>query len=645
MGYALGRSFLLPPTVLELKDLSFLVSAKPSELVLLGDVSAKIPSGEFVAVVGPSGCGKSTLLKLIAGICEPTFGEVFWNGRNLETEGDFEPHEIGYVPQFSIAYELLTVEENLDAVLRLRVKGLGAEARRERAASILRQVGLESIVDRPVRVLSGGQRRRLALALEMTTAPSLLLCDEVTSGLDPKAEDELVALLRTLSRENCRTVLSVTHSLRHLSAYDAVLVLHSGHLAYYGPPEHLTHYFQIREPADLYPQLALRSPGEWHRSWRKHYKAFARGEAWRGQPDFSQEEAEEPQDLQKPEEPKLKTDGKKVLRKGREDDTAEESAEKSDEKSDEKAAQKVDEKSDEKPEAHPAAPSPGGTPGFFSQFQTLLARRWRLFFRDPSAFWLQLALILGFPCLVVIFALGGLPQMQNLSLQHTGDIIKMLKENTEFFAQSSRVGSLVSGLVMFQVILLTLMASNNAAREVAGERLIFEKEKFGGLNAAAYVAAKTVFLMVLVFVQSFWMTLFVKVICGFPGDPLAQFATLALVNAAMTAVCLAISSFARSAEQASLISIYLVGFQLPLSGAVLALPAFADALTRPFIAAYWGWSGYLQSLIDTRFYEAVLTISQTKLSHAALCFFVLIAQVLVGLFLALAGCRNSRWPE
>lgn len=593
--------------VLELKDVSLLVPAKPQELVLLGDVSASIPPGQFVAVVGPSGCGKSTLLKIIAGICEPTFGGVHWNGRDLASEGDLAPHEIGYVPQFSIAYDLLTVEENVDAAVRLRVAGQSEETRGERVTAILDQVGLTEIADRQVRVLSGGQKRRLALALEMVTAPDLLLCDEVTTGLDPKAEDELVSLLRKLSRDNARTILSVTHSLRHLSAYDTVIVLHSGQLAYHGPPEFLTHYFQIEAPEELYPQLALRKPEEWHRSWKKHRQAFKAAH----EPGEKAKDGSEPTpDDNKPatQEPELSVESARAPA-----------------------------------EIKPASQSPVITPGALSQFVTLLGRRWRLFFRDPSALWLQLALILGFPCLVVIFAMDGLPQIQNLSLQQTGDILQLLKENATFAAQASRTGSLVSGLVMFQVILLTLMASNNAAREIAGERLIFEKEKFGGLRAGAYVASKAVFLSVLVLAQSLWMGVFVNVVCHFPGDVLSQIAILALANAGMTAICLAISSLARTAEQASLISIYLVGFQLPLSGAVLALPHVLGWITRPFIAAYWGWSGYLQTLRDTRFYDVVQAVSQTKLSPGMLCIWVLASHILLGLFIAVGGCKNSRW--
>ena len=583
--------------MLELKDVSLLIPAKPQELVLLGDISTNIQPGQFVAVVGPSGCGKSTLLKIIAGIQEPTFGSVSWNGRDLAEEGDLAPHEIGYVPQFSIAYELLTVQDNVATAVRLRVSGLSATGRRERVQAILEQVGLAEIADRPVRVLSGGQRRRLALALEMVTSPRLLLCDEVTTGLDPKSEDDLVKLLRTLSRQNCRTVVSVTHSVRNLTSYDTVVVLHGGQLAYHGPPEFLAHYFQIRDLGDLFNQLNRRKPDEWQRSWKKHCAPYQSASV------LKEMAKEAPA-----------ADGKAFL-------------------------DKQTETREDKPEEEPIMEIPGA----ISQFFTLLGRRWRLFFKDSAAIWLQLALVIGFPCLVVIFAMDGLPQVQNLSLQLTGNVPQMLKESVDFFKQATHAGSLVSGLVMFQIILLTLMGSNNAAREIAAERSIFEKEKFGGVSPGAYVASKAAFLIFLVLAQSVWMGVFVNMVCHFPGDIVAQIGVLALVNAAMTSVCLAISSFARTAEQASLISIYLVGFQLPLSGAVLALPKALVWITRPAIAAYWGWSGFLQTLRDTRLYDFVQTVSQTTLSPLALCLWVLGSHVILGLFAAVAGCKNSRW--
>ena len=193
---------------------------------------------------------------------------------------------------------------------------------------------------------------------------------------------------------------------------------------------------------------------------------------------------------------------------------------------------------------------------------------------------------------------------------------------------------------MFQVVLLTLMGANNSGREIASERLIFEKEKLAGLRPLSYVAGKAVFLGLLVLAQSLWMGLFVHYVCGFPGDLGPQLVFLILVNAAMTSICLAVSSFLGSAEQASLVSIYLVGFQLPLSGAVLALPDFLGILVRPFIAAYWSWSGVLQTLKGERYYDIVQMVVQTALSPAGLCVWVLCSHIIIGFFAAWIGCQR-----
>ncbi len=281
-------------------------------------------------------------------------------------------------------------------------------------------------------------------------------------------------------------------------------------------------------------------------------------------------------------------------------------------------------------------------PGAFSQFKTLTARRFRIFSRNRAQLFLQLGLIFGFPILVAIFALDGLPTVQNLSMGMDLNVVKQLQESMSFLVQASKIGSLVSGIVMFQVVLLTLMGANNSGREIAAERLVFEKEKLSGLRPLSYVASKAAFLAVLVVAQSLWMGLFVHFVCGFPGELGDQLLFLSLANAAMTSVCLAISSMMGSAEQASLVSIYLVGFQLPLSGAVLALPEWAGILTRPFIAAYWSWSGVLQTLRGERYYDIVQTVIQTQLSPAPLCLWVLGSHVILGLFAAWLGCQHSR---
>jgi hypothetical protein len=236
-----------------------------------------------------------------------------------------------------------------------------------------------------------------------------------------------------------------------------------------------------------------------------------------------------------------------------------------------------------------------------------------------------------------------LPTLKSLADDPTKNFWLQLAADAAQRTEQVRIGSLVSGLIMFQVVLLALMGSNDSAREIAGERLIFEKEKFAGLRPLAYVASKAIFLGGIVIGQSVWMGVFVNAIVRFPGDLITQLVLLTLVNGAVASVCLAISSMMRSAEQASLTSIYLVGFQLPLSGAVLALPGALNAFTRPFVASYWGWSGFIQTLRDTRFYEAIQLVSQTKLAPGALCIWTLTIHIVVGLLATYIGCKSSRW--
>ncbi|MEZ0258995.1 MAG: ABC transporter permease, partial [Chthoniobacter sp.] len=538
---------------------------------------------------------------------------------------------IGYVPQFSIAYELLTVWESVESTLRLRVSGLSAADQTARLEQILREVGLEEIADRLVRVLSGGQKRRLALALEMVSSPHLLLCDEVTSGLDPKAEDEIANLMHQIAQNEDRIVLSVTHSLRHVALYDSIVVLYQGHLAYHGPADLVFHYFDVEKPEELFPRLAQRKPTDWHRSWQKHKGSYGLENA----SDTAGGEKKEVHDVPVAEDGDTEERFQQLLKKARFDEEGPETDEAK------AIAQKA---ADEKLEVETRKKFDyPGMPGALSQFSVLLSRRWKIFFRDRGQLWLQFALLFGFPILVVIFALDGLPAIKNPNGVFAGNLYEQATQTMNQKMEMMKTGSLVSGLIMFQVVLLALMGSNNAAREIAGERLIFEKEKFAGVRPSAYVASKAAFLGVLVLAQSCWMAFFVNYVVQFKGDALTQMIVLILVNAAVTAVCLALSSLMKTAEQASLVSIYLVGFQLPLSGAVLALPKMLSWMTRPFIASFWGWSGFIHTMHETRFYDAIGDVSQTRLAPGDLCAFVLLTHVLLGLMMAYMGCKNSRW--
>ena len=523
--------------MLSLEHLSLRLGADDDSPKLVSDVSAKFQRGEFVAIIGPSGCGKSTLLKMIAGISPgDEEGVIRWDGRDLSEE-DFKPSEIGYVPQFSIAYDELTVEESVDYSARLRVANLSAEDREAMVVRLLEEVGMSEFHERRVKVLSGGQKRRLALAMELVSSPPILLCDEVTSGLDPQSEEEIVALLRRVARDGNRLVLSVTHSLKDFECYDKVLVLTKGVVAYEGKPEYLSHYFRVDDPNLVYKQLETRDAEGWQGSWKKHAVAFLQS-VEKGSPEI---EKIDPKVKLIP-CPECGTPCDEHIKYCRECGCRIVPAEESSE----------DGKNDD-----------NFSPGIFSQFATLVDRRFTIFFRSHGQVRLQILFIIVLPITVAIFGWNGLPQIRNLGMGLDLNLIEQLTQARDFLVQASKVGS-------------------------------------------------------------------------------QQLLVLFLVNAAMTSVCLAISSFMNSAEQASLASIYLVGFQLPLSGAVLALPTWLGPLIRPFIVAYWSWSGMLQTLRGERYYDIVSMVIQTSLSASNVCLSVLGVHLVLGILMTAQGCSRTR---
>ena len=591
--------------MLELQDICFSIQKDGEPLNLIDNVSIKVPRGHFMAIVGPSGCGKTTLLKTIAGLNAESDGDLIWDGRNLAEDKDFDPAEIGYVPQFSIAYDQLTVDESIESATRLRVKTSNTEELDSRIDRILEETGLTALADRPVKVLSGGQKRRLGLAMELVTSPHLLLCDEVTSGLDPRSERDIVRLLHELSRKNGRTVISVTHSLAQLELYDSILVLHEGRVAYHGPPDELSHYFSVDDMEDVYPKLAKRNAHRWQSSWLKHQEAYYQMLEEKRQAHISNGTLKLPAGI---------------------------------------AAKKKDtDELQEQDNNHTSGLTQ--MPGFLSQFTNLLTRRWKIFFRNRGQVFLQLAILICFPAIVAVFSERGNENIKKFSERYEG-FTQEIQERTLVEKSYLSVGSAVSGIVMFQVVLLSLMGSNNSAREVAGERLIFEKEKFGGIRPTAYLASKIAFLGTLIIIQSLWMAIFVQQFWTFPGGADVGFIDhtifLVLINASMTFICLGISSLMKTAEQSSLLSIYLVGFQLPLSGAILALPESVETLTRPFISAYWAWSGSIDSM-NPSYRNAIDAVTETRFQSSSACHYLLGIHIAVGLIAAYIGLNRHQW--
>ena len=230
---------------------------------ILQDVSLSIGPGCFVAVIGPSGSGKSTLLSVLSGIRATTEGDVLLNGGDLHREFDALKARLGYVPQDDIVHRELTVEESLGYTARLRLppETSGAE-RDKRVADVLATLELTERRHVPIHRLSGGQRKRVSIATELLTEPSLIFLDEPTSGLDPGLEEALMLLLRELSYKG-KTIVLVTHTLDHIDLCDSVALVVDGRLAFFGPAAEAKTHFGIDHIVNLYTRLKEKSGEAW----------------------------------------------------------------------------------------------------------------------------------------------------------------------------------------------------------------------------------------------------------------------------------------------------------------------------------------------------------------------------------------------
>ncbi|NDJ16995.1 ATP-binding cassette domain-containing protein [Myxacorys almedinensis A] len=229
-----------------------------TERVILDDVSLSIEPGQLVALVGGSGAGKSTLMKTLLGIEPTTSGKVYLNGDDLRQHFDLYRSQLGYVPQDDIVHCDLTVEEVLLYACKLR---LPADTNAKQIVQkTLEQIKLHHVKHTFIRDLSGGQRKRVSIGVELLADPKLFFLDEPTSGLDPGLDKEMMNLLRELADQG-RTVILVTHATANLEACDRIAFMgRGGKLCYFGSPQGALDFFEMPEAdlkyfADIYIKL------------------------------------------------------------------------------------------------------------------------------------------------------------------------------------------------------------------------------------------------------------------------------------------------------------------------------------------------------------------------------------------------------
>ncbi len=245
---------------------------------ILKDVSFGVPEKSLIAVIGPSGSGKSTLLKALTGYRPANQGDVLYDNRNLYKQFAELRQRIGLVPQDDILHKELTVKKALKYAAKLRFPADTTETERDaRIGEVLRELKLDIHKEKKVTSLSGGQRKRVSVALELLTKPSLIFLDEPTSGLDPGMDRDVMQLLRGLADDG-RTVLVVTHSVAELAICDKLLVMApGGSVAYFGPPEEALNFFGYSTWADVFSAFENYRDYDWAGRWKgsQHYQMYA----------------------------------------------------------------------------------------------------------------------------------------------------------------------------------------------------------------------------------------------------------------------------------------------------------------------------------------------------------------------------------
>jgi spermidine/putrescine transport system ATP-binding protein len=208
-------------------------------------IDLQIAAGEFVAIMGPSGCGKSTTLRLIAGLDEPTGGDIRIGGRSMRDIPAFQ-RDTPMVWQSLALFPFLTVLENV--AFPLRMKRIGAAERRRRALEWLDRMGLAGMADRDIAQLSGGQRQRVAIARALVTQPSILLLDEPLSALDAHLRVRMQTELSRLHKQLGITFVYVTHAQSEAFALaDRIVIMSDGAIQQVGRPQDV-----YREPVNAF---------------------------------------------------------------------------------------------------------------------------------------------------------------------------------------------------------------------------------------------------------------------------------------------------------------------------------------------------------------------------------------------------------
>ena len=246
---------------MKLKKVSYVYSEGDAfEKKALDEISLEIPDGQFIGIIGHTGSGKSTLIQHLNGLLRATSGAIYYDGENIYQEGyDMRTlrSKVGLVFQYP-EHQLFEVDVFSDVCFVPKNLGLSKEEVEERAKKALTQVGLdESYYKKSPFELSGGQKRRVAIAGILAMHPQVLILDEPTAGLDPKGRDEILDQVALLQKERKITVILVSHSMEDVARYvDRIIVVNDGKILFDDTPKQVfQHYKELESVGLAAPQV------------------------------------------------------------------------------------------------------------------------------------------------------------------------------------------------------------------------------------------------------------------------------------------------------------------------------------------------------------------------------------------------------
>ncbi len=514
---------------LDVNRVSFVISSLLSgnRLTLLNDITFRVNPGVFVAILVPSGSGKSTLLGIASGRNWPTRGVIKLNDRDLHRDFGMLKEDLVVVPQSAAMHETLTVAQTVRFAASLRLPPDTRSA--EIQAAMDRQLKLVGLSDRAsarVRQLSGGQLKRLGLACELVSDPSLLFLDEVTSGLDEKADAEMMQLFRQLA-DNGKTLVCVTHNLGNVQKFcHRILVLTvGGRVAFYGSPRDTLSWFGINSLSDIYAALDLHSPEHWNAKYCRRFQDAG-------------------------------TESVAAVRKPTNDLQA-------------------------------ILTRIGLRP--LAQMAILVRRYLRVWLGDPvalTAIFGQALLVTILLCLVF----NSIPEAVETVSTPTGATAAATPPESDLpnlLLPSPRQLE-IKNLLFLLGISCFWLGANNAAKEVIKERKIYQRERDFNLVPESFWASKIIVLTMIGTLQTVLLASIVILVCGLPGNYFAITGSCLLLSFLGTNLGLAISAMSKSEELAVAMVPVAIIPQIILAGVVAELSAVPMVLAKLFLTAFWG---------------------------------------------------------